>query len=377
MSYIPFNRPFFVGTELDLIQQAIRNSHLSGDGPFTEKCQRWLAREIGCLSALLTHSCTAALEMAAILADIHPGDEIVMPSFTFVSTANAFVLQGGIPVFLDIRSDTLNIDESELESAITSKTKAIVVVHYAGVACEMDTILGIAKKYGLIVIEDAAHAFMCTYKGRPLGGIGDLSVFSFHETKNVSCGEGGVLLINHTQWEDRAKVIRQKGTNRTQFEKGEVDRYTWIDIGSSYSPSEITAAFLLAQLKESFSITRRRLEIWKRYNEAFYELEAQGKVRGPVVPPECQHNAHMYYLLLPSLRDRTVFLRRLDDAGVNSVFHYIPLHSSPAGKKYGRTHGELPRTQEISNRLVRLPLWVGMTHEDIDRVIAVVHETLR
>lgn len=366
--HIPFNRPFTVGKEFNYIRKAIENMHLSGDGPFTGECHAWLEKQVGCCKSLLTHSCTAALEIAAILADIKPGDEIIMPSYTFVSTANAFVLRGGIPVFLDVRPDTLNIDESKIEDAITTKTKVIVPVHYAGVSCEMDTIMEIAKKYGLLVIEDAAQGVMSIYKGRALGNIGDMATVSFHETKNVISGEGGALLINDPRWAGRAEVIREKGTNRSQFFRGQTDKYTWVDIGSSYLLSEINAAFLLAQFEEADTITQRRLAIWKLYHEAFAELEYQGKVRRPVVPPECYHNGHMYYLLLPDLGKRNSLLKKLNASGINAIFHYVPLHSSPAGRKYGRPHGDLTLTQEISDRLLRLPLWVGM-EEFVEYVI--------
>lgn len=376
MAYIPFNRPYVVGNEFEYIQQAIKNSHLSGDGPFTRKCQVWLEKRVGCSKALLTHSCTAALEMAAILTEIRPGDEVIMPSYTFVSTANAFVLRGGVPVFVDIREDTVNIDETKIEAAITEKTKAIVVVHYAGVACEMDMIMAIADRHRLWVIEDAAHGVMSKYKERPLGGIGHLATFSFHETKNVISGEGGALLINDAQWIERAEIIWQKGTNRNRFLRGHTDKYTWVDIGSSYLPSEINAAFLWAQLSQADTITLKRLEIWDRYHEAFAEFENQYKVRRPVVPPQCQHNAHMYYLLLPNLECRTTLLKSLNATGVNAVFHYIPLHSSPAGKKYGRAHGDLAWTERLSDCLVRLPLWVEMTETHVMQVVEAVNEAL-
>ena len=376
MSYIPFNRPFAVGKEFDYIQQAIANAHLSGNGPFTKKCHAWLEERVGCCKALLTHSCTAALEMAAILADIQPGDEVIMPSYTFVSTANAFVLRGGVPVFVDIRPDTLNLDEAKIEAAITPRTKAIVPVHYAGVGCEMDTIMTIAERHGLLVIEDAAQGVMSTYKGRPLGSLGHLAAISFHETKNVISGEGGALLINDPKYIERAEIIWEKGTNRSQFFRGLVDKYTWVDIGSSYLPSEIIAAFLGAQLEQAESLTQRRLAIWKLYHQAFAGLEDEGKVRRPVVPPECRHNAHMYYLLLPDLESRTALLEKLAVSGVNAVFHYVPLHSSSAGRKYGRAHGDLSHTQNASDGLVRLPLWVGMAKEDVNRVVGAVYGAL-
>jgi dTDP-4-amino-4,6-dideoxygalactose transaminase len=369
---IPFNRPHGVGTEFAYIQAAIANGHLSGNGPFTGNCQRWLEAQIGCHKALLTHSCTAALEMTALLADIQPGDEVIMPSFTFVSTANAFALRGGVPVFVDIRPDTLNLDETKIEAAITPHTKAIVPVHYAGVGCEMEAIMALAAQYNLLVIEDAAQGILSSYKGRPLGSLGHLGALSFHETKNVISGEGGALLVNGKEWAERAEIIWEKGTNRSQFFRGQVDKYTWVDLGSSYLPSEINAAFLWAQLEQAEAITRRRLEIWALYHEAFAGLEQQGKLRRPIIPPECRHNAHMYYLLLPDLAQRTACLHRLDAAGVKAVFHYVPLHSAPAGRKYGRAHDDLSLTQAISERLVRLPLWVDLTQAQIEQVINAV-----
>ena len=374
---IYFNKPFATGKELAYIQQAISNAHLSGNGEFTQKCHAWLESEIGCLKAFLTHSCTGALEMAAILADIQPGDEVIMPSYTFVSTANAFILRGGVPVFVDIRPDTLNIDETLIEAAITSKTKAIVPVHYAGVGCELDTIMKIAQRHRLLVIEDAAQGIASTYKGKPLGSIGHLATLSFHETKNVNCGQGGALLVNYRQLCDRADIVWQKGTNRTQFFHGFADKYTWVDMGSSYLHSELNAAYLWAQLESATAITQNRLNIWQRYHQGFADLEAEGKVRRPIIPPECQHNAHMYYLLLPNLESRTTLIDKLDACGINAVFHYVPLHSSPAGRKYGRTQGDLFLTQELSDRLVRLPLWVGMDEYvdyAIEKVITIVRQ---
>ena len=376
MPRIPFNRPFVVSKEFEYIQQAIANGHLSGNGPFTNKCQAWLEERVSCDKALLTHSCTAALEMAAILADIQPGDEIIMPSFTFVSTANAFVLRGGVPVFVDIRPDTLNLDETKLEAAITLCTKAIVPVHYAGVGCEMEVIMAVAEKHRLWVIEDAAQGMMSTYHERPLGSMGHLAATSFHETKNVISGEGGALLINDPGWIERAEIIWEKGTNRSQFFRGQVDKYTWVDLGSSYLPSEINAAFLWAQLEEAEVITQRRLAIWNLYHAAFAGLEAQNKVRRPIIPAQCRHNAHMYYLLLPDLESRTALIRQLNEQGIKAIFHYIPLHASPAGRKYGRAHGDLSRTQNLSDRLVRLPLWVGLMEEEINRIVQIVYRTL-
>ncbi|MFZ4801696.1 MAG: dTDP-4-amino-4,6-dideoxygalactose transaminase [Chlorobium sp.] len=369
---IPFNKPYFCGKELSNIAQAHANGVMAGDGSFTKQCNEWLEQRTGCHKALLTHSCTAALEMAAILADIQPGDEVIMPSYTFVSTANAFVLRGGVPVFVDIRPDTLNIDETLIEAAITPRTKAIVPVHYAGVGCEMDTIMNIAQRHNLLVIEDAAQGVMATYKGKALGSIGHLGTLSFHETKNIISGEGGALLINDPKLSERAEIIREKGTNRTQFFRGQVDKYTWVDIGSSYLPGEIIAAFLRAQMEEAESITEQRLDIWKHYHEALGSLESAGRLRRPIVPESCQHNAHMYYILVDSLESRTALMAKLKEYGVNSVFHYVPLHSAPAGRKYGRVHGTMTYTEDLSDRLLRLPLWVGLTREQQDVVINLI-----
>jgi len=362
---IPFNQPFLTGRELEYISEAHRNHHLSGDGPFTKRCHAWLERTVGCPKALLTHSCTAALEMAAILVGIRPGDEVIMPSFTFVSTANAFVLRGGVPVFVDVREDTLNIDESKIEAAITPKTRAIVVVHYAGVACEMDDIQAVASRHGLVVIEDAAQAVLASYKGKPLGGLGALGALSFHETKNILCGEGGALLVNDPALADRAEVIREKGTDRSRFTRGEVDKYTWVDIGSSFLPGEVIAAFLWAQMEMAESITRRRKQIWARYQEAFTGLEAAGLARRPVVPTHALSNAHNYYLLLRDLETRDRLIRSLREDGIHAVFHYVPLHDSPAGRKFGRIGGPMEITRSVAERLVRLPLWLGLeAHQD-------------
>lgn len=373
---IPFNRPFMTGKELPMISQAHANGHLSGDGPFTKKCHQWLRERTGAASALLTHSCTAALEMAALLLDLEPGDEVIMPSFTFVSTANAFALRGAVPVFVDIRSDTLNIDEALIEAAITSRTRAICVVHYAGVACEMDTIVQIAQRHGLAVVEDAAQGIMSSYKGRALGTIGELGAFSFHETKNVISGEGGALLCRDTEFGERAEIIREKGTNRSRFFRGQVDKYTWVDVGSSYLPGEIIAAFLNAQLNEAEDITSRLLAIWDRYHAWAAPHEAAGALRRPIVPEECVHNAHMYYLLLPSLEARTKFISSMRESGVQTVFHYIPLHSSPAGEQLGRTSGNLDVTDDISNRLVRLPLWLDL-EEQLDLVTEAAEQAMQ
>ena len=373
---IPFNKPFMTGRELWYIAQAHTNGHLSGDGSFTKKCHAWLEAKTGTHKAMLTHSCTAALEMGALLTDIQPGDEIIMPSYTFVSTANAFVLRAGVPVFVDIRPDTLNIDETLIEAAITKRTKAIVPVHYAGVACEMDAIMDIAKRHNLIVIEDAAQGIMSTYKGRPLGSIGHLGAYSFHETKNIVAGEGGALLVNDERFAERAEIIREKGTNRSQFLRGQVDKYTWVDIGSSYLPGEVVAAFLYAQMEEAEAIIKERLAIWKQYHEALAALEASGVLRRPIIPGGCQHNAHMYYILLASLETRTKLIASLKEQGMNAVFHYVPLHSSPAGKRYGRVSGTMINTESISDRLLRLPLWVGMDSDFTIKTLKALEKSL-
>ena len=357
---VPFNKPFMTGKELKYITKAHANNMLAGDGPFTQHCHQWLEQTTGCSKALLTHSGTAALEMAAILADIQPGDEVIMPSYTFVSTANAFVLRGGVPVFVDIRPDTLNIDETLIEAAITPRTKAIVPVHYAGVACEMETIMSLAECYHLLVIEDAAQGVQANYRGQSLGSIGHLGCYSFHETKNLTSGEGGALLINDPYMAERAEIIREKGTNRSKFFRGQVDKYSWVDVGSSYLPGEIIAAFLWAQMEAADSIATHRLAIWDRYHVALESLEQAGRVRRPIIPNGCVHNAHMYYLLLKDLDDRTKFIDDLKSQGVHCVFHYVPLHNSPYGLKVARTHGDLVVTEELADRLVRLPLWVDL-----------------
>lgn len=369
---IPFNKPYMTGKELWYISQAHAKGHLSGDGYFTKKCSQWLEEWSGTKKALLTHSCTAALEMAAILAEIGPGDEVIMPSYTFVSTANAFVMRGAVPVFVDIRSDTLNIDEKLIEAAITPRTRAIVPVHYAGVACEMDEIMAIARRRNLIVIEDAAQGIMSSYKGRPLGSIGHLGCLSFHETKNIISGEGGALLVNDESLALKAEIVREKGTNRSQFFRGQVDKYTWCEMGSSYLPSELLAAFLWAQMEAAEDITGRRLALWDTYHRAFRSLASNGAVRQPTIPVGCEHNAHMYYMLLPHLDERTKFIESLKESGIGAVFHYVPLHSSPAGKRFGRASGDLVNTDNIADRLVRMPLWIGLEGE-IDTVIEKVH----
>lgn len=367
--FTPFNWPYMTGKELGYIAEAHVNGKLAGDGPFTTKCQGWLARNTGTHLGLLTHSCTAALEMAALLLNLKPGDEVIMPSYTFVSTANAFVLRGAIPIFVDMRPDTLNLDEHLIEDAITSRTRAIVPVHYAGVSCDMDVILGIAKRHSLMVVEDAAQGLMAQYKGRPLGSMGDLGAYSFHETKNVHSGEGGALLVNNLDYANRAEVLREKGTDRSQFLRGQVDKYTWKDIGSSFLPGELVAAFLWAQLEEAEKITEHRLALWSYYNLALEAAERNGLLRRPIVPPECQHNAHMYYVLLPDRESRTKVIERLWKDKVNTVFHYVPLHNSPAGQRFGRTSGSLEVTESISTRLLRLPLWIGLSNEQIEHVV--------
>lgn len=364
MMQIPYNRPYMTGRELHYISQAHHFGMLAGDGHFTKKCHDWIEKRTGCKKALLTHSCTAALEMSAFLIDVCPGDEIIMPSFTFVSTANSFVLRGGIPVFVDIREDTLNIDETKIEAAITSRTKAIVPVHYAGVACEMDTILEIAERYCLYVVEDAAQGIMSSYKGRPLGSLGNLGTLSFHETKNVISGEGGALLVNDRNMLDRAEIIREKGTDRTRFFRGEVDKYTWVDKGSSYLPGELIAAFLYAQLEEAEAITGMRMKLWQSYYEGLERLENDGKLRRPVVPDDSIHNAHIFYILLEDLAKRSQLIAYLKEQGIHAIFHYVPLHSSDGGRKFCRTHGGMTVTERASACVVRLPLWIGLSDQE-------------
>jgi dTDP-4-amino-4,6-dideoxygalactose transaminase len=373
---IHFNRPFMTGKELYYIAEAKFGNTLAGDGRFTKQCHAWLEERMQCRKALLTHSCTAALEMAALLLDIQPGDEVIMPSYTFVSTANAFVLRGAVPVFVDIREDTLNIDEKLIEAAITPRTRAIVPVHYAGVACEMDTIMAIARKHDLMVVEDAAQGVMSKYKGRALGSLGHLGAFSFHETKNVISGEGGALLVNQSELALRAEIIREKGTDRSRFFRGEVDKYTWQDVGSSYLPGELIAAFLWAQLEDAQVITQRRLEAWNYYHKQLQPLATQGMLRLPVIPESCEHNAHMYYVLLPDASMRQGVIEALKREDIHSVFHYIPLHSSPAGLRYGRVNGSMAITERDSERLIRLPLWVGITNAQQDMVVETLTNAL-
>lgn len=368
------------GKELWYISQAHACGHLAGDGQFTQKCSAWLEERIGSRRALLTHSCTAALEMSAILSGVGPGDEVIMPSYTFVSTANAFVLRGATPVFVDIRPDTLNIDETKIEAAITPRTRAIVPVHYAGVGCEMDVIMDIARRHDLVVIEDAAQSIMSTYKGRPLGSIGHMAALSFHETKNLISGEGGALLINDARFAERAEIIREKGTNRSQFFRGQIDKYTWVDLGSSYLPGEIVAAFLWAQMEEADAINARRLSIWAEYHQGLSASAEQKKIARPALPADCGHNAHMYYVLLPDLVTRTGFIEKLRARNVTAVFHYIPLHSSPFGRSVCRVAGDMITTDDIGDRLVRLPLWIGLEErqrEVIGKIIEAVDEVSR
>lgn len=362
------------GEEFNYIASAIKECKLSGDGAFTRKCHEWLQENLGCPKALLTHSCTAALEMAAILANIQPGDEVIMPSFTFVSTANAFVLRGGIPVFVDIRPDTMNLDETKVEAAVTSKTKAIVPVHYAGVSCNMDKLMSIASRYELLVIEDAAQGVTSTYKGHQLGTIGHMGCYSFHETKNYTCGEGGALIINDKSLIERAEIIREKGTNRSKFYRGQVDKYSWVDIGSSYLPSELNAAYLLAQFEHAEAILQDRLASWNYYYEELIPLVRKGFIGIPAVPEDCKHNAHMFYIKANDLEERTELISYLSDNNISSVFHYIPLHSSKAGYKLGRFFGEDKYTTAESERLIRLPLYYGLSKDDIDEVVECINK---
>lgn len=365
---IPFNKPYLAGPESAALQDVLSSDRLCGNGGHTHACHSRINTLVGSDRALLTNSCTAALEMAAILANLQPGDEVIMPSFTFVSTANAVVLRGAVPVFVDIRADTFNIDETLVEAAITGRTRAIMVVHYAGVGCEMDVIMEIARRHDLLVLEDAAQGMFAYYRGRHLGSHGHLSAFSFHETKNIQCGEGGALCVNDRKFSERAEIIWEKGTNRTQFLRGMVDKYTWVDVGSSFLPSELAAAVLNVQLEHGADITSRRLSIWNRYHAAFESAENEGLMRRPVVPEHCQHNAHMYPVLLPDGESQTRFIEILGKHGIQAVFHYVPLHSSPAGRKFGRADGTLEVTDDVFARLARLPLWAGMSDDEVDQV---------
>lgn len=366
---IDFNRPAFTGREMDYIKDAVNRGMLCGDGVYTKHCSRWMEEKFQVRHVLLTTSCTHALEMAAYLSDIQPDDEVIMPSYTFVSTADAFVLRGAKAVFVDIRPDTMNIDEKLIEDAVTPRTKAIVPVHYAGVACEMDTIMGIAAKYNLKVIEDAAQGVDAFYKGRALGTIGDFGCYSFHETKNYTMGEGGALLFQDEKYLDRAEVLREKGTDRSKFFRGQVDKYRWVDYGSSYLPSELNAAYLYAQLEEHERISRKRMEIYNYYHENLKCLADEGKIEQPFVPEECVHNAHMYYIKVRDIQVRTRLLAYLRERGICSVFHYVPLHSAPAGKKFGRFHGEDVYTTKESERLMRLPMFYNLDMEDVKKVV--------
>ena len=371
---IPFNIPPYLGTETEYIREAIHNHKICGDGPFTKQCHHWLEEKTGTAKALLTTSCTHALEMAALLLDIKPGDEVILPSFTFCSTADAFVLRGAKLVFVDIRPDTMNIDETKIEDAVTDKTVAIVPVHYAGVACEMDTIMDIAKRHNLKVVEDAAQAVMSSYKGQALGAIGDFGCYSFHETKNYSMGEGGALLIKDPSKIEEAESLREKGTNRSVFLRGQIDKYTWVDHGSSYLPSDMNAAYLWAQLQEADRINDNRLASWNKYYAAFEELEKEGLVQRPIVPAECRHNAHMFYLKAKDLEERTALISFLKQNDILAVFHYIPLHGAPAGLKFGAFHGADEYTTKESDRLLRLPMYYNLSDADSDKVIDTVYK---
>ncbi len=374
MKRIPFNKASLVGTEFDYVRQAIDNGHISGDGPYTRKCQTLLEDALGIERAFLTTSCTHALEMAALLLDIKPGDEVIIPSFTFVSTVNAFALRGARPVFIDIRPDTLNLDEAQLERLITGRTKAIVPVHYAGVGCEMDAIMKIAREYRVPVVEDNAHGLFGKYKDRYLGTFGCLATQSFHETKNFTCGEGGAMLINDPQYVDRAEIVREKGTNRSLFFRGQVDKYTWVDLGSSYLPSDILAAFLFSQLEARERIQKRRQAIWECYFEQLQNWTEDSGARLPVIPPYCRQPYHMFHLLMPSLEKRQALIAHLKERDIQAVFHYLPLHLSGMGRRLGGKEGDCPVTEDISDRLLRLPLYHGMTDEDQFRVVAATRE---
>ena len=370
---IDFNRPAFVGSELEYIQDAIHRGMLCGDGIYTKKCSEWMEKEFEVSRVMLTTSCTHALEMAAFLCDIQPGDEVIMPSYTFVSTADAFVLKGARIVFVDIRPDTMNLDEKLIEQAITPKTKVIVPVHYAGVACEMDTIMDIARRHGLKVVEDAAQGVDAFYKGKALGTIGDFGCYSFHETKNFTMGEGGALLFQKEEYLEKAEILREKGTDRSKFFRGQVDKYRWMDYGSSYLPSELNAAYLYAQLEEKDKIQKKRMEIYEYYHRNLADLAAEGKIEQPYVPQECEHNAHMYYLKVRNMQVRTKLLSYLRENGICSVFHYVPLHTAPAGKKFGRFAGEDVYTTKESERLLRLPMFYNLDMEDVKKIVDVLH----
>ncbi|MBR7024430.1 MAG: dTDP-4-amino-4,6-dideoxygalactose transaminase [Selenomonadaceae bacterium] len=365
---ISFNVPPFIGDELKFIEQAVKAHKISGDGTFTKKCNSWLENKFRAQKILLTTSGTSALDMAMLLCKFQPGDEVILPSYTFSSTATSIIVGGGVPVFVDIRPDTMNIDERKIEAAITERTRAVVVVHYAGVSCEMDFITDIARRYNLKIIEDAAQGVMSTYKGKALGTIGDFGCYSFHETKNFSMGEGGALVINDSAYNERAEILREKGTNRSKFFRGQIDKYTWVDVGDSYLPSELNAAYLWAQLQKADEITADRLASWQKYFDALKPLAQEKLIDLPTVPAECQHNGHMFYIKLKNLDERTKFISYMREKGIGCVFHYVPLHSAPAGKKYCRFHGEDVFTTRESERLVRLPMYYGLTAEDLEHV---------
>ncbi len=371
---IPFNKPHLVGNELRYIRDAHARRQLAGDGFYTKQAQKWMQDTFHSSLSLLTHSATAAIEMMAILSRVEPGDEVIMPNYTFVSTANAFVLRKAVPVFVDIRPDTLNINEQLIERAITKKTKAIVPVHYAGVGCEMDSILKLAKKYKLLVLEDAAQGFLASYKGRYLGAIGDMSAFSFHETKNIISGEGGSLLVNNKKFIERAKIVWEKGTNRSKFFLGLVDKYTWVDVGSSYLPGEITAAFLMAQLEKAVQINKKRMSLWNTYHKELGDLEEHGHLRRPIMPTHVKHNAHLYYILTNNAAERVGLMEFLKKRDILAVTHYVPLHSSPGGKKYCRTSGSMKVTNRVGETLVRLPLFYDLTRDEQGRVLQAIHD---
>ncbi len=369
---IAFNVPPFVGKEFEYMKEAVDNMKICGDGPFTRKCDEWMEQRFKAEKAMLTTSGSSALDMAALLCGLNPGDEVILPSYTFSSTANSFVLAGAKLVFVDIRPDTMNIDEKKIEEAITDRTKVIVPVHYAGVSCEMDEIMSIARKYNLLVVEDAAQGIMSTYKGKALGTIGDFGCYSFHETKNYSMGEGGAILINNEDYIERAEILREKGTNRSKFYRGQVDKYTWVDFGDSYLQSDLNAAYLWAQLEKADDVNNDRLKTWNRYNDAFKNLLINKKVELPTIPKECVHNAHMYYLKCRDIGERTRFINYMKKNDILAVFHYIPLHSSPAGLKYGRFNGVDEFTTKESERLVRIPMYYGIQKKDCDRIIKCV-----
>ena len=370
---ISFNKPPYVGDEIKYIEEAVKAQKICGDGQFTKKCNKWFEDKTGAARVLLTTSCTHATELAALLLDIQPGDEVIMPAYTFVSTADAFVLRGATAVFVDINPKTMNIDENLIEDAITEKTKAIVPVHYAGVSCEMDKIMEIAKKHNLYVVEDAAQGVMSTYKGKALGTIGDYGCYSFHETKNYSMGEGGALLIRDGENAELAEIIREKGTNRSKFFRGQIDKYTWVEAGSSYLPSDMNAAYLWAQLQKADEINQNRLQSWNRYYEGLKDLEEAGKIELPFIPEYCEHNAHMFYIKAKDLEERSALLSYLKENGVTAVFHYIPLHTAPAGKEYGRFHGEDKYTTKESERIVRLPMYYNLEEQDAKKVMDLIH----